>query len=179
MKRFFILSALVFSSVVIASPSHHQSLRDNAHRYINSLGIDYRLQRSFYTPQTHFEDITSESFGQRWSYTGGQQIIDFWQRSFAAYGTLSVVPEIHDTIVQPPFVIITYTAHVTACGITTGHPNKVFTNPIKLVTALQFEGDKIIHHTDYGAYDDANTHLAGIASQLAEQPGDPRCAVYQ
>ena len=158
--------------------SDPEKLRDNAERYVQSLSVDFEVQGSFYTDTSVFEDITSESFGPRWHFVGGEAIIDFWQRSYRDYGVLEVVPEIHDIIVQPPFAIVTYTAHVTACGVTVGHPNKVLTNPIKVITALRFDGDKLLRHTDYGAYDRANRNLNKMTENLAQQPIDARCERY-
>ncbi|MCV6603955.1 MAG: hypothetical protein OIF34_01525, partial [Porticoccaceae bacterium] len=89
-----------------------------------------------------------------------------------------VKPEIHDIMVQPPFAIVTYTAHVTACGVTVGHPRKVLTNTVKVITALQFSDDKLVRHTDYGAYDRSNRRLAELAKNLSNQPVDPRCDQY-
>ncbi|MDM3870506.1 nuclear transport factor 2 family protein [Porticoccus sp. W117] len=172
-----IFIVLLACNVTLANDGSSQ-LQENARQYVESLSVDFDLQRSFYTDETIFEDITSESFGPRWHYVGPDAIIDFWQRSYRDYGVLDVKPEIHDMIVQAPFVIVTYTAHVTACGVTLGHPNKVLSNPIKVITALKFDGDKVVHHTDYGDYDRANRNLERLAKNLPDQPVDPRCEKY-
>ncbi|UTW44469.1 nuclear transport factor 2 family protein [bacterium SCSIO 12696] len=178
MKQLIILFTVFLTCNITTADDSSSPLRENAHRYVESLSVDFELQRSFYTEETVFEDITSESFGPRWQFTGPDAIMDFWQRSYRDYGVLEVKPEIHDVIVQPPFAIVTYSAHVTACGIAIGHPNKVFTNPIKLVTALRFKDNKVVRHTDYGAYDKANRRLEQMNNKLANQPADSRCDKY-
>lgn len=162
-------------SVTLEKPQAERQLIDQAHRYIKSLGVDYGIQRSFYTEQTVFEDVTSESFGPRWRFVGPDRIIGFWKRSFEGYGALEVRPQIHDTMVQAPFVMVTYTAHVTSCAVTVGLPDKLFTGRIKLITALRIVDGKVLTHTDYGAYDEANRQLAKRVEELKQQPDDPRC----
>ena len=159
------LALLCLSGLAFAQGGDHRSREATARAYLRALEtMDFTAQRGFYTPESVFEDPTSDIFGEPWHFVGPEAIVAFWRTS--GQNVIEMEWEIRQLYVTGARVMVSFASHMRLKSEQLGIPGKTFSGTIHVMTVLRIEDGKVLRHTDHADYSDALRQMELVRRKL-------------
>lgn len=173
-----LLSSLMFLLTfnIVSAQTSQNSIKQIATKYIEAYGDwDFDAMKDFYDDEVFFSDPTASSaFKTEFSAKGKEKVYNFFKNIFKGQFENDKPPyvkfKVEKSFQSNNFVIFntTFECILPISWFKKDSNEKLFVS-MPFVTILEFKGDKIIKHTDYGDY---TAYQEQINAQL--NPSSPK-----
>lgn len=149
-----------------------EALRAIALRYLDAVwSLDYEAMAQLLAEDALYEDYTAEYFGiAPYRFEGRDAVVGFYRTVNADSATYDVTPDVRETFVAGPNVVLLVDITATVGGSAWGVPGRDLIGSGLTVTWLRIQDGKVQRHMDFADFDDAIRDFERAATQAPEHP---------